>query len=121
MASSRASTTRTLAGSANLSNPARLFFFATICYNMGDMTPERMTWETDEGLYQPRIHSERIRELHQISKELGEPMTVLVDQALGQFIERYRQMCHDEWTDAIGAGAGPPTEPRSVVIGSYRE
>jgi hypothetical protein len=54
------------------------------------MTPERMTWHDDERLYQPRIHSLWIRELHRISEETGEPMTVLLDQALGEFVERYR-------------------------------
>ena len=52
------------------------------------MTPERIRRHDDERLYQPRIHSKRIRELYRISEETGEPMTVLVDQALEEFIER---------------------------------
>ena len=52
------------------------------------MTPERIRRYDDERLYQPRIHSRRIRELHRISEETGEPMTVLVDQALHEFMER---------------------------------
>jgi len=43
------------------------------------MTPERMCWNDDERLYQPRIHSRHMRELHRISKELGEPMTCTPD------------------------------------------
>ena len=54
------------------------------------MTPERIRRYDDERLYQPRIHSKRIRELHRISEATGEPMTVLVDQALSEFIERQR-------------------------------
>jgi hypothetical protein len=54
------------------------------------MTPERIRRYDDERLYQPRIHSRRIRELHRISEETGEPMTVLVDRALQEFIERRR-------------------------------
>jgi hypothetical protein len=65
------------------------------------MTPERVRRDDDERLYQPRIHSRHIRALHQISVELGEPMTVLVDQALSQYIERYRQTCHEEWLSAF--------------------
>jgi hypothetical protein len=65
------------------------------------MTPERMTWDGDEKLYQPRIHSRRIRALHQISRELGEPMTVLIDQALGQYIDQYRRASLREWGDAF--------------------
>jgi HPt (histidine-containing phosphotransfer) domain-containing protein len=52
------------------------------------MTPERIRRHDHERLYQPRIHSRRIRELHRLSEETGEPMTVLVDQALQMFIER---------------------------------
>ena len=50
------------------------------------MTPERINRHDDECLYQPRIHSRRIRELYRISQGSGEPMTVLVDQAVAEFI-----------------------------------
>ena len=50
------------------------------------MTPERMDWSEDERLYQPRIHSRRIRALHRLREEMREPMTMLVDRALGEFI-----------------------------------
>lgn len=53
------------------------------------MAPERIRRYDDERLYQPRIHSRRIRELHRISEETGEPMTVLVDHALSEFIEQH--------------------------------
>ena len=52
------------------------------------MTPERIDWSDDERLYQPRIHSRHIRALHRICEEMLEPMTVLVDQALEEFICR---------------------------------
>ena len=51
------------------------------------MIPERIKRHDDERLYQPRIHSRRIRELNRISEETGEPMTVLVVQVLQEFIE----------------------------------
>jgi hypothetical protein len=51
------------------------------------MTPERIRRHDDERLYQPRIHSRRIRELYRISKKTGEAITVLVDRALQEFIE----------------------------------
>jgi len=50
--------------------------------------PERIKRHDDARLYQPSIHSRRIRELHRISKETGQPITVLVDRALQEFIER---------------------------------
>lgn len=53
------------------------------------MTPERISRRDDEELYQPRIHSRWIRKLHGISAETGEPLTVLVDQALREFVVRY--------------------------------
>ena len=54
------------------------------------MTPERVSRSDDERLYQPRIHSRWIRELYRIRGETGDPMTVLIDQALAEFVERRR-------------------------------
>ena len=50
------------------------------------MTPERIERHDDERLYQPRIHSRWIRTPHKISEEMGEPMTVLVDEALRRYV-----------------------------------
>jgi hypothetical protein len=52
------------------------------------MTPERIKRHNDERLYQPKILGRRIRELHRISRKAGEPITVLVDRALHEFIQR---------------------------------
>ena len=71
------------------------------------MTPERVSRGDDEGLYQPRIHSRHIRALHQISRETGEPMTVLLDQAVGHFVEGYQRQCHQEWQAAFPEPAPP--------------
>ena len=78
------------------------------------MTPERMNWNEDEDLYQPRIHSQRIRALHQISEELGEPMTVLVDQALAQYIGQYRNACHNEWQMSFADQARVTPNPEAA-------
>ena len=52
---------------------------------------ENMSWHNHrEGIYQPKIHSERIHELHEIVVLTGEPMTILVDIALEEFIGRYK-------------------------------
>jgi len=50
---------------------------------------ERISRKDDEGLYQPKIHSRRIRELHQLSEHTGLPLTVIVDLALRQFAENH--------------------------------
>lgn len=50
------------------------------------MAPERVNRHDDEQLYQPRIHSRWIRKLHEISVETGEPLTVLVDTALREYV-----------------------------------
>jgi len=47
---------------------------------------ERIDRQTDEYLYQPRIHSERIRSLYQIKLVTGIPLTVLVDMAIEKFL-----------------------------------
>ena len=69
------------------------------------MTPERINRSDDERLYQPRIHSRRIRELYRIKTETGDPITVLVDKALADFVERRRAVSSPEDTDK-GEGAG---------------
>jgi hypothetical protein len=50
---------------------------------------QQMSWhDHQEGIYQPKIHSDRIRELHELAVGTGEPMTTLVDLALREFYER---------------------------------
>ena len=49
---------------------------------------ERIDRQNDENLYQPKIHSQRVRELHELSVSTGFPMTVLVDKAIQDFVER---------------------------------
>jgi hypothetical protein len=55
------------------------------------MTPEPVRRHVHERLYQLRIHSRWIRELHRISEQSGEPITVLIDQALQEFVSITRQ------------------------------
>jgi len=50
---------------------------------------ERINRQDDENLYQPKIHSIRIRSLYRISEDTNLPMTVLVDLAIKEFIEKY--------------------------------
>lgn len=45
--------------------------------------------KNDESLYQPQIHSERIRELYRLKQSTGKPMTVLLDQAIRELAESY--------------------------------
>jgi hypothetical protein len=47
---------------------------------------ERIDRRTDENLYQLKIHSERIRDLYALKVITGLPMTILVDQAIRDFI-----------------------------------
>ena len=50
---------------------------------------ERVSRHDDEGLYQPKIHSRWIRELYAIGQKTGIPITVLLNQALREFVIRY--------------------------------
>jgi hypothetical protein len=50
----------------------------------------------DESLYQPKIHSERIRALYQLKQVTGKPMTVLVDQAIQEFAASYNTEYREE-------------------------
>ena len=47
----------------------------------------RISRKDDESLYQPKIHSRRIRTLYNIKKATGKPMTVILDRAIGALAE----------------------------------
>jgi hypothetical protein len=49
----------------------------------------RIDRKGDESLYQPKIHSDRIKTLYGLKQETGKPMTVLLDQAIHDLAERY--------------------------------
>src|SRR5687768_10385480 len=49
----------------------------------------RIDRKNDEALYQPKIHSDRIRTLYRLKQETGKPMTVLLDQAIHELAERH--------------------------------
>ena len=62
----------------------------------------RIDRKGDESLYQPKIHSERIRTLYGLKQQTGKPMTVLIDQAIYDLAQRYsveRQLGHDPLLD----------------------
>jgi hypothetical protein len=48
---------------------------------------ERINRQDDENLYQPRIHSNRIKSLYQLRLVTGIPLTVLLDMAIQRFLE----------------------------------
>src|SRR6266545_5663721 len=50
----------------------------------------------DESLYQPKIHSERIKTLYNLKQATGKPMTVLLDQAIRDYAESYGIEYHPE-------------------------
>ena len=43
----------------------------------------------DERIYQPRIHSSLIHEIYKISEAPGLPMTVIIDQAIREYLGKY--------------------------------
>jgi hypothetical protein len=49
----------------------------------------RIDRKNDESLYQPKIHSERIRTLYRLKEATGAPMTVLLDLAIQEFAASY--------------------------------
>ena len=56
----------------------------------------RIDRKDDESLYQPKIHSERIRTLYNLKQVTGKPMTVLLDQAIRELAESYSAEYHLE-------------------------
>jgi hypothetical protein len=64
------------------------------CKNTPEVYPKiemknRIDRRGDESLYQPKIHSDRIKTLYGLKQETGKPMTVLLDQAIHDLAERY--------------------------------
>jgi len=57
--------------------------------NLNAEMENRIDRRSDKSLYQPKIHSERIRTLYGLKQETGKPMTVLIDQAIYDLAERY--------------------------------
>jgi hypothetical protein len=49
----------------------------------------RIDRKDDESLYQPKIHSVRIRTLYKLKQVTGKPMTVLLDQTIRDLAENY--------------------------------
>jgi len=52
---------------------------------------ERILRDKDQKCYQPRIHSDRIKELYRIGQETGLPMTVIINFSISKFIEAYEK------------------------------
>lgn len=50
---------------------------------------ERINRQGDERLYQPRIHSSLIRAIYIVREATGLPMTVIVDQAIREYLGKY--------------------------------
>ncbi len=50
---------------------------------------ERIDRQDDENFYQPKIHSDRIKELYTLSQETHLPMTVIVDYALRSYYNAF--------------------------------
>ena len=56
----------------------------------------RIGRKDDESLYQPKIHSKRIRSLYRLKQATGKPMTVLLDQAFCELSKSYSAQPHLE-------------------------
>jgi hypothetical protein len=67
---------------------------------------ERVDRSDDERLYQPRIHSQRIRSLYLIRQQTGTSMTVLVDRAIAELLARYEADERDITSGAIRPETG---------------
>jgi hypothetical protein len=57
---------------------------------------ERINRQADERIYQPKIHSSLIHEIYRIREITGLPMTVIVDQAIREYLGKYEaSSAHD--------------------------
>jgi hypothetical protein len=62
----------------------------TFLNGCSDWKSKTISWKCDENCYQPKIHSEKIRQLYAIKEETGIPMTVLLDMAIEEFVGYHR-------------------------------
>ena len=63
---------------------------------------EHINRQGDEKIYQPRIHKDLITKLYSLRQLTGLPMTVLVDQALREFIERQSEPVQESQPQVLG-------------------
>ena len=61
---------------------------------------ERISRADDDRCYQPKIHSERIRQLYILKEITGIPVAVLLDRAIAEMIVKYNSEAEEE--DAKG-------------------
>jgi hypothetical protein len=67
---------------------------------------ERINRKDDRRVYQPKIHVKRIHQLHELSVVTGKPQTVLVEEALAQYLAQLPeareeiQPDYNPWDDA---------------------
>ena len=53
---------------------------------------ERINRKDDGDVYQPKIHSKRIKQLYVLKEVTGVPMTVLLDEAISYYLQDYRKI-----------------------------
>jgi hypothetical protein len=82
---------------------------------------ERIFRDKDENLYQPKIHSDRIRELYKIGTETGLPLTVLVDYAIRSYVNAYEEDKRKEQEAQLEAEWKMENETTSDRIYNYSE
>lgn len=57
---------------------------------------ERINRQGDARIYQPKIHCNLIHELYKIGERTGLPMTVIIDQAIREYLGKYETgVAHD--------------------------
>ena len=81
---------------------------------------ERIKRQTDENVYQPKIHSERIKELFEIRVQTGFPLTVLVDTAIREFVGKYRARLSNEDIKRFEPGDVDDFEDLSTYLDPYQ-
>lgn len=51
---------------------------------------ERITRQGDKNVYQPKLHSDLVHELHELKEETCIPMTVHADRAVREYVKNYK-------------------------------
>jgi len=51
---------------------------------------ERINRQGDKKVYQPQLHSKRVKDLHFIKEKTGEPMTIHLDRAVCEYTRNYK-------------------------------
>lgn len=83
---------------------------------------ERINRKTDHKIYQPRIHSKRIRELRVVREFTHRPMTVILDEAISFYLSTFfTSPDYKTYEEAMWQKESEAEEPTDPNLDDYED